>query len=58
MVEIWIDGDRVEAEDGQTVMQAARASGHSCSSRQVFAPITNSRTGARESTPVGASFSQ
>jgi NADH-quinone oxidoreductase subunit G len=28
MVEIWIDGDRVEAEDGQTVMQAARASGH------------------------------
>jgi len=28
MVEIWIDDDRVEAEDGQTVMQAARASGH------------------------------
>ena len=28
MVEIFIDGDRVEAEDGQTVMQAARASGH------------------------------
>jgi len=28
MVEIWIDGDRVEAEDGQSVMQAARASGH------------------------------
>jgi len=28
MVEIWIDGDRVEAEDGQTVMEAARASGH------------------------------
>jgi NADH-quinone oxidoreductase subunit G len=28
MVEIWIDGDRVEAEEGQTVMQAARASGH------------------------------
>jgi len=28
MVEIWIDGDRVEAEAGQTVMQAARASGH------------------------------
>ena len=27
MVEICIDGDRVEAEDGQTVMQAARASG-------------------------------
>src|SRR5205085_2517885 len=27
-VEIFIDGDRVEAEDGQTVMQAARASGH------------------------------
>jgi len=28
MVEIFIDGDRVEAEEGQTVMQAARASGH------------------------------
>jgi len=28
MVEIWIDGDRVEAREGQTVMQAARASGH------------------------------
>ncbi len=28
MVEIFIDGDRVEAADGQTVMQAARASGH------------------------------
>jgi len=28
MVEIFIDGDRVEADDGQTVMQAARASGH------------------------------
>jgi len=28
MVEIWIDGDRVEAEENQTVMQAARASGH------------------------------
>jgi len=28
MVEIFIDGDRVEAEDGQTVMQVARASGH------------------------------
>src|SRR6476620_4217902 len=28
MVEIYIDGDRVEAEDNQTVMQAARASGH------------------------------
>jgi NADH-quinone oxidoreductase subunit G len=28
MVEIWIDGDRVEAQEGQTVMQAARASGH------------------------------
>jgi NADH-quinone oxidoreductase subunit G len=28
MVEIFIDGDRVEAEDGQTVMQAALASGH------------------------------
>jgi NADH dehydrogenase/NADH:ubiquinone oxidoreductase subunit G len=28
MVEIWIDDDRVEAEEGQTVMQAARASGH------------------------------
>jgi PKHD-type hydroxylase len=28
MVEIWIDDHRVEAEDGQTVMQAARASGH------------------------------
>ena len=27
MIEIWIDGDRVETEDGQTVMQAARASG-------------------------------
>ena len=28
MVEIFIDGDRVEAAEGQTVMQAARASGH------------------------------
>ena len=28
MVEIFIDGDRVEADDKHTVMQAARASGH------------------------------
>jgi NADH-quinone oxidoreductase subunit G len=28
MIEIWIDGDRIEAHEGQTVMQAARASGH------------------------------
>jgi NADH-quinone oxidoreductase subunit G len=28
MIEIFIDGDRVEAKEGQTVMQAARASGH------------------------------
>ncbi|MEO8526503.1 MAG: 2Fe-2S iron-sulfur cluster-binding protein, partial [Caldimonas sp.] len=28
MVEIFIDGERIDADDGQTVMQAARASGH------------------------------